>query len=75
MRTFLTLFVSSEGSKASAIVDKLGAIGFKPILGTHDFVYNWAITAVTPEAVVELVDRVQDVLKGDQVILHFVTEQ
>jgi hypothetical protein len=75
VRTFLTLFVSSEGAKASEIVDKLGAVGFKPILGTHDFVYDWSITAVTPQAVIELVDRVQGVLKGDQAILHFVTEQ
>lgn len=70
----MTLFVSSEGSKASTVADKLGAVGFKPILGTHDFVYAWPIKAVTPEAVVELADRVQEILKGDHVILHFVTE-
>lgn len=75
MRTYLTLFVSSEGSKASTIVDKLGAVGFRPILGLHDFVYEWEVRALTAEAVVELVDRVQGILKGDSVFLHFTTEQ
>ena len=75
MRTYLTLFISSEGIKTSSVVDKLSAIGFRPVLGTHDFVYDWSVKAVTAEAVVELVDRVQGILKGSNVILHFVTEE
>lgn len=57
------------------VVDKLVAVGFRPILGTHDFVYDWTTKAVTPQAVIELIDRVQGMLKGSNVILHFVTEQ
>lgn len=75
MRTFVTLFVSSEGTKTSVVVDKLGTLGFRPILGTHDFVYNWPMKAPNAYAVVNLIDKVQEILKGDNVMLHFVTEE
>jgi len=75
VRTYLTLFVSSDGGKASTVAEKLVAVGFRPVLGSHDFVYDWPTKAVTPQAVIELIDRVQGVLKGSNVTLHFMTEQ
>ena len=74
MRTYLTLFVTSDGGKTSVIVDKLSAVGFRPVLGTHDFVYDWGTRVVTPTTVIELIDRVQGLLKGSNTIMHFVTE-
>ncbi len=74
LRTYLALFVTSDGSKTSVIADKLNAVGFRALLGTHDFVYEWGAKTVTPSTVIELIDRVQVLLKGSNAIMHFVTE-
>ena len=41
MKTYVEVFVSSEGMKASEILDILTNIGFKPSFGEQDFVYHW----------------------------------
>jgi len=74
MRTHVSIIVSSEGRPLSEIAKIFKDLGFKPTLGMHDFVYDWEETKVTPEMVIELVDKVQIKLKGTQVGLHFVTD-
>ncbi|HEQ79134.1 MAG TPA: hypothetical protein ENN76_02580 [Euryarchaeota archaeon] len=73
MRTFVTVTVSSEGEKASRVLDKFKELGFKTSLGNHDFYYEWNKKEVSPQNVIDLVDRVQDSLKGMNVRMHFVT--
>ena len=73
MRTYVTATVSSEGALASEMIKVFEELGFKTSLGNHDFYYAWKEKVVTPQMVVDLVDRVQKRLKGMNVRLHFVT--
>jgi hypothetical protein len=75
MRTFVMVTFSSEGGSASQVVNRLMDMGFETNLGTHDFVYHWGKKDVSEQAVIELVDKVQNKLKGMQVMLQFATTQ
>jgi len=72
MKTYVEIFVSSEGMKASEILDKLTKMGFKPSFGEQDFVYHWSKKVVLPE-ILNFVDKVQSKLKGAGVIMKFTT--
>jgi hypothetical protein len=74
MRTNVGIIVSSEGGLMSEVAKRFDELGFKPTLGMHDFVYEWEETKVTPEKVIQLIDQVQNKLKGTNVGLHFVTD-
>ena len=41
MKTYLQIFFNSEGSRPSDVLDILMNMGFKPMKGSHDFVYEW----------------------------------
>ena len=58
MKTYLSLMISSEGSLASEITEKLRNLGFNTSLGSHDFVYDWKDRDVAPVEVINFVDRV-----------------
>jgi hypothetical protein len=64
LKTYLSLMISSEGSLASEITQKLRNLGFNTNLGSHDFVYDWKDRDVAPAEVINFVDRVQGQLKG-----------
>jgi hypothetical protein len=74
MRTNVSIIVSSEGGLMSEVAERIKEIGFKPSLGMHDFQYNWEGVNVTPERVIELIDKVQKKLKGLNAGLHFMTD-
>jgi hypothetical protein len=74
MKTYVEVFVSSEGMKASEILNTLTNIGFKPAFGEQDFVYNWKKKVLLPE-ILKFVDEVQSKLKGSGVIMKFTTIQ
>ena len=73
MRTYVTATVSSEGAPASKMIEVFEELAFKTSLGNHDFYYEWKEKIVTPQMVIDLVDKVQKRLKGMDVRLHFVT--
>jgi hypothetical protein len=73
MRTYVTVHISSEGTKASEILRIFQDMEFEASLGNHDFVYKWKDKHVTPEKVIGFVDRVQEKLRGTGVLLHFTT--
>jgi hypothetical protein len=56
--------ISSEGSLASEVTEKLRNLGFSTSLGSHDFVYDWKDRDVAPVEVINFVDRVQGQLRG-----------
>lgn len=72
METFIDVFLSSDGEKASIVFNKLKKLGLKYSIGEHDFFYDWkAITNISDE--LALIDSIQEKLKGDGVILKFTT--
>jgi hypothetical protein len=72
MKTYIEVYVSADGDKASIITDKLLQLGLKPSIGEHDFVYNWKENATLSE-VLKFVDNIQSKLKGSGVVLKFTT--
>lgn len=41
MKTYLIVWFSSEGGKVTEITDRLMSMGFKPVQGAYDYVYEW----------------------------------
>ena len=72
MKTYVEVYVSTEGEKASVLTHKLGDMGFEPSFGEHDFVYDWK-ESVSMNEVLEFVDKVQGKLSGCKAILKFTT--
>ena len=72
METYIDIFLSTDGEKASIIEKKIIDLGLKPTIGQHDFVYDWE-KSVDPPEVIELVDKIQLNLKGSGAILKFTT--
>ena len=72
METYVDIFFSTDGEKASIIEKKLKEMGLKTSFGDHDFVYDWG-KIVDYSEVIDFVDKIQSNLKGSGVILKFTT--
>ena len=72
MKTYVEVFVSADGEKASVITEKLLSMGCKTSFGQHDFVYQWK-NDVTLQEILRFVDSVQAKLNGSGVLLKFTT--
>ncbi len=74
METYIDVYISSDGVKSSEILKKLVEMGLKPSIGDHDFIYDWK-GIVSIEEEIQLIDRIQDKLRGTGVILKFKTNR
>jgi len=72
METYIDIFFSMDGDKASIIDKKLREMGLKTYIGEHDFVYDWG-KIVDSSEVIKLIDKIQSNLKGTGAILKFTT--
>ncbi len=72
MKTYLTVWFHSEGGKISSVTDRLLSLGFKPLKGTYDYVYDWDKNAEVNDAI-WFGDKVQEVLKGDDIFFKIET--
>ncbi len=72
MKTYLTVFFNSEGARPSEITDLLHNLGFKPIQGAHDFVYDWG-TRTNIRDVIWFGDRLHTALKGTGILYKLET--
>ncbi len=67
MKTYLIIWFNSEGSEPTVVVERLLAMGFKPIKGRYDHVYNWR-RDVELDEVLRLGNAVHETLKGCKVL-------
>jgi len=74
METYIDVYISSDGVKSSEILKKLVEMGLKPSIGAHDFIYDWK-GIVSIEEEIELIDKIQEKLKGTGTILKFKTNR
>ncbi|UCD96682.1 MAG: hypothetical protein JSV35_01115 [Candidatus Bathyarchaeota archaeon] len=70
--TYLTLWFKSEGATPTTIAMRLQRIGFKPVKGKHDFVYDWK-RQIGLEEIFKLGDTVSKTLKGLKVLYKLET--
>lgn len=71
-KTFLVVWFNSEGIGPSKVTDRLLAMGFKPIHGNYDYVYDWGENADTFD-IIRMGDRIQAALKGFGVMFKLET--
>lgn len=63
MKTYITIFFSSEGGRPSDVVDELVQLGFQPISGPYDMVYEWPKNADIKDTI-NFADQIQMTLEG-----------
>ncbi|UCH70116.1 MAG: hypothetical protein JSV29_07775 [Candidatus Bathyarchaeota archaeon] len=73
MKTYLTIWFYSEGASPREIVERLRSLGFKPLRGHHDHVYNWRKEA-NLEDIFQLANSVHETLKGLKVLYKLETQ-
>jgi len=72
VKTYLTIWFNSEGASPSEVVERLRAMGFKPMRGYYDHVYDWK-KEVTIEDILQLSDALHETLRGLKVIYKLET--
>jgi hypothetical protein len=73
VRTYLTIWFSSEGAGPLEVVERLRSLGFKPLRGYHDHAYDWS-KKVELEDIFQLANNVHETLKGLHVLYKIETE-
>ncbi|MFP3256126.1 MAG: hypothetical protein RXP30_06855 [Thermoplasmata archaeon] len=74
MKTYLKVTFNSEGSKPSEIVSALEGLGFRPITGWYDFVYDWGNNATVEDAI-WFADKIYETLHGMKVYFQIETTE
>ena len=72
LKTYLMLWFNSEGAKPQQIVESLQGMGFKPLRGPYDHVYEWS-RDVDLDEIVQLGNAVHETLKGFKVLYKLET--
>jgi len=72
VKTYLLVWFSSEGARQSEINRRLTSLGFEPMQGSYDFVYNWN-SNVSIDKVLEFGDKVYLSLQGTGVMFKLET--
>ncbi|CAD7770478.1 hypothetical protein FHEFKHOI_00827 [Candidatus Methanoperedenaceae archaeon GB50] len=66
------VWFNSEGGRPSEVTQRLMSMGFKPIQGAYDYVYEWE-SSVDVEEILRFGDRVQMTLSGLGVLFKLET--
>jgi hypothetical protein len=72
MKTYLMVWFSSEGARPSDVMQRLMGLGFKPMKGNYDFLYEWG-SIPKVEEIINLGDEVQLTLKKMNVLFKLET--
>jgi hypothetical protein len=72
MKSYLIIWFNSEGANPSEITRALTSLGFKPIKGNYDYVYEWNTRAEVDE-VLAFADKVKMTLSGMKVLFKIET--
>ncbi|MHB8372756.1 MAG: hypothetical protein ACYDAO_09660 [Thermoplasmataceae archaeon] len=72
MKTYLKVTFSSEGAKPSEIINRLRSLGFKPLIGEQDLIYEWGENATTDDSI-WFADKIQATLEGFKVLFQIET--
>ncbi|UCH01793.1 MAG: hypothetical protein JSV20_08135 [Candidatus Bathyarchaeota archaeon] len=72
MKTYLMIWFNSEGAEPQIVVQKLQGIGFKPMRGPYDHVYEW-VEDVDLDKILQLGNTIHETLKGLKVLYKLET--
>ena len=63
MKTYLVVWFSTEGQPVSETTERLMSMGFRPMSGNYDYVYDWS-RDVPMDEVLSIGEQVQETLRG-----------
>ncbi|HJH29149.1 MAG TPA: hypothetical protein C5S51_05570 [Methanosarcinaceae archaeon] len=63
MKTYLLIWFNSDGVSPSKVNQRLMSLGFNPMQGSYDYVYNWD-NNVDMDEILRFGDKVQLSLQG-----------
>ena len=66
------IWFNSEGAEPQTVVEKLQGLGFEPMRGPYDHVYEWTKEAALDE-ILQLGNTIHDALKGFKVLYKLET--
>ncbi len=72
MKTYITLWFSSEGENPVVVVNELKEIGFEPVYGNYDMAYSWD-KKPSIDDILYLADVVKKKLNGKGVLFKLET--
>ena len=72
MKTYLIVWFNSEGAKPSDITERLLSMGFQPVEGEYDYLYNWG-SQTDIDQIIKFGDQVQNTLKGSGALFKLET--
>ena len=73
-KTFLIMYFNAEKEKASEVIKKVEAVGFKTTFGPVDSIYEWE-NEPTKEQILELADKLTEALKSTGVMFNIDTHE
>jgi len=74
MKTYLNVWFNSDGERATEVTSRLMSMGFRPVHGRYDYVYEWNGNT-TLDDTIAFGDSVTATLKGCNVYFTLETEQ
>ena len=72
MKTYLNILFYSEGANPIKVVERLRSLGFEPLKGVQDHVYDWG-RDVKLEEILQIATSVHETLKGLKVFYKLET--
>ena len=72
LKTYLMVWFNSEGATPQTVVQKLREIGFKPMRGPYDSVYEWT-KDVDIDMIIQLGNTIHETLNGLKVLYKLET--
>jgi len=73
MKTYLNILFYSEGANPIEVVERLRSLGFEPVKGVHDHVYDWGRKKVELMDIFQIASSVHETLKGLKVFYKLET--
>ncbi len=74
MKSYMKIWFNSEGALPSDVNSRLMSLGFEPIQGDYDYVYDWKREPKIEE-ILALADKVHLTLKGMKVLFKLKTDE
>ena len=63
MKTYLIVWFNSNGDGPTKVTERLLSMGFRPVGGHYDYVYEWHDNAPLQE-IIKIGDKIQSTLQG-----------
>jgi len=75
VKTYLSIIFYSEGTNPIEVVERLRSLGFEPVKGVHDHVYDWGKRKVDLDDILKIANSVHETLKGLKVFYKLETTE